>query len=495
MGENGTLQDSSGNEVQGWAMLPVSDDDIVSSDENTKVFTEQYETLISSRIIRYSNNIETISTKTTDYASTAQADALSVYSGFGRKSQADKRSDVEALIKDYNEKLQELQEDPNAPSAISVTQRTAIDFPDEGDATAINGDSDQVTITIDGDKYTVEWDSDYVTTMKSFADEISSISGLKAYVVDAAFQPSSEDADIQEGRILIESMIPGEEFSITQRAMVNNSTITEGSIITTESRDAVQGTGRGALESSLEALKAAVVGKQRDVYTTTELDFGGTGLASNEYTYQINIYDEERGINVDVPVAPLTIGPLTTTTASEQIDEIVAAINADTGTGNSLNLANYVEALNINGNLVIRTINKHEDAEFRGDLKLSSNSGTALTTFQDILVEPNLTGREGAGAELLQITSRIDQLATPDSIQLRLDTLELTDSAFGSFSADSSGLVTMNQDGLEFAIGQVAIAHFTHERGLDPLGNNLLVKTIESGEPIYNINNEKNCNN
>jgi len=49
----------------------------------------------------------------------------------------------------------------------------------------------------------------------------------------------------------------------------------------------------------------------------------------------------------------------------------------------------------------------------------------------------------------------------------------------------------MIQDGARFAVGQVAIAKFIANRGLEPMGNNLLRATLDSGDPIYNINNEK----
>ena len=49
----------------------------------------------------------------------------------------------------------------------------------------------------------------------------------------------------------------------------------------------------------------------------------------------------------------------------------------------------------------------------------------------------------------------------------------------------------MKQDGAEFAVGQVAIAVFNNNRGLNPMGDNLLAKTNESGDPIYNLNNNK----
>ncbi|MCB9097488.1 MAG: flagellar hook-basal body complex protein [Arcobacter sp.] len=103
----------------------------------------------------------------------------------------------------------------------------------------------------------------------------------------------------------------------------------------------------------------------------------------------------------------------------------------------------------------------------------------------------NYSGRKGAGAEFIEIVNRVDQTASKDSLQLRLDTLGISDSAFGEFSVDSTGLITMKQDGAEFAVGQIAIAVFNNNRGLNPVGDNLLAKTNESGEPTYNLNNNK----
>ena len=47
----------------------------------------------------------------------------------------------------------------------------------------------------------------------------------------------------------------------------------------------------------------------------------------------------------------------------------------------------------------------------------------------------------------------------------------------------------MTQDGVDFVVGQLAIAQFTNNIGLESIGNNLLSATNESGNPIYSINN------
>ncbi len=48
----------------------------------------------------------------------------------------------------------------------------------------------------------------------------------------------------------------------------------------------------------------------------------------------------------------------------------------------------------------------------------------------------------------------------------------------------------MKQDGVEYAIGQIAIAQFNNNIGLEAVGDNLLAATNESGDPIYSVNND-----
>ena len=48
----------------------------------------------------------------------------------------------------------------------------------------------------------------------------------------------------------------------------------------------------------------------------------------------------------------------------------------------------------------------------------------------------------------------------------------------------------MKQDGVEYAVGQIAIAQFNNNIELEAVGDNLLAKTKDSGEPIYTLNND-----
>ncbi len=496
MGDSGTLQDPIGNDVQGWAMS--TNPTVESSNPNVSIFTNDYTKMLSSKIIRYSKAVETFTAKATDYTLTSQDDNETVFTGYGRKAKYGKIADVEELVKAYTTKLQNLKEDPNSASASAKVQLNHIDLPDQGSSDAISQDGDEVYVYINGDKISQSYltsaaedlnndgDTDdagesataagYRKTMKAFADKISEIPGIKAYVAkkDAPYDPSTVASDVDNGTVRIESIVPGQIFTVSSCGMVHAGNDKPGTHAVDVEADA--GKGLGALTSVRDALDQAITGKQTDVYTTTDLD---TPDGSKDYSYSITIYDKGLGKNVIVPdtdgdgvADPISI------TDPDGIDDFVSAINGDA------DLPKYIKATNVNGNLVIRTLNSNFDVEYSGDMKRTDVA-------KDIKRNADYSNREGTGAEFMEIKTRIDQSASKGSLQLRLDSLKISDSAFGDFKVDSTGLITMSQDGAMFAVGQVAVARFITNRGLEPVGNNLLKSTLASGDPIYNINNDK----
>ena len=567
MGDNGTLQDAAGNEVQGWAMRVIdTNKDVVSTDPNNKRITDDYTKLLSSKIIKYASQVETITAKATDYNKTARADSSTVFSGAGAKTKAAKVTDIENLVANYASWLQKLQDDPYVGSASSTSQVSQINFKSFDslggtDSGAISKDGDSIYVYIDGEKISQEFvsvtatydidgdgniaaddasgsttfaDADNlvasrIATYKALADKISEeVPGLRAYMVsetggtnddvlesDDIFKLSTKDADMIKGIIQIESLIPGVKFDITEVGEeIGNNNKVAGGFQTSSAANA--GEGVGALNSARDALARAISGKQQDVYTISDLGLdnpnttSGALLTAQDFLYGMTIYDKELdkiipvpGDNTTNPATPLSIFVDGATT----VDDIVNAINnpqtayfQDDGTrvvNSSFQLSDYVVAKNINGNLVIETKDENYDVEFSGSLKISNNAttddGTGNLTINNYTPRDknnDYSGRQGAGAEFIQMVTTINQTSTQDSLQLKLDALGISDSAFGEFSVDSTGLITMKQDGASVAIGQISLALFNNNRGLEPVGDNNYAKTNESGEPIYNKNNE-----
>jgi flagellar hook protein FlgE len=496
MGDNGTLQDAAGNEVQGWIMNQIdADADVVSTNENITRFTNDYTKLVSSKVINHATYVETITAKTTDYNLTSKADSLSVFTGAGYKTQSGKIADIEELSKAYATALQRYKENPDGPSAAATSQVSYIDF--ENDGGILNSEGDTISVYVDGVKKTQEFETDYATTMKKLADQISAMPGFKAYTAvevlppttPPTYQESTLDTDIANGILKIESLIPGQSFLVSDVLTKSGQTEVNGNVLVTSEIAAAEGSGFGALQSVRDKLSEAVSGKQRDVFMPTDLFEvdPGTGLttAGYEFEYQITIWDKDAKRNENVPTAGALTLPLTTSTDPEvAAQEVATAINAN------LELQDYIVAKVVNGSLVIETKDSNFDVEFSGIMERTVNPDVAANIGD---VERNAThsGREGASAEFIEMVNKIDQTASRDSLQLRLDTLGISDTAFGEFSVDNTGLITMKQDGVSYAIGQLAIALFNNNRGLDPKGDNLLAKTNDSGDPIYNINNSK----
>jgi flagellar hook protein FlgE len=478
MGDNGALQNANGFDVQGWAMsVPPT---VVSSNPNTNIFTNEYTKLLSTKIISYSTSIETITSKATDYTSTPTADSKDIFSGAGLKEKSTKISDVEALIKAYTMKMQLLKEDPNGASASASPQYSHIDLPDEGAVGAVEQDGDEVYVYINGVKISQSYivgatkKEGYIKTMKAFSDKISRTPGIKAYTaIETTYVKSTKDTDIEKGVIRIESLIPGQIFTISSTSMVHGGTDKPGAFAIDVAAD--PGRGVGALNSVSNALNKAITGKQTDVYTPEDL---GNLAAGDKFTYRITVYDKDLSRNVIIPAAAALV------IDERNVDDIVAKINADA------ELLLYIKAENINGNLIIRTLESNFDVEYSGDLIKTDSTDTPAKTGA-IKKNDEYSNREGAGAEYMEITTRVDQTATRGSLQLRLDTLEISDSVFGKFNVDQTGLVTIGQDGALYAVGQISIAKFISNRGLEPIGDNLLARTLASGDPVYNLNNNK----
>ncbi len=556
MGDNGTLQDAAGNEVQGWVMSPLDQErDVLSTNPNTSVFTKDYTKVLASKIVKHGTSVESIAMKATDYKTTAKGDSY-IFSGAGKKTVAAKTADVEEAQKNYNFWLDKLKNEPDGPSASSTSQVSVINFKTSQSESVMRGKGNQIYVEMGNDSVTQEFvvttatrefakellanepytgflqeygidgvDADAlydnknpgkdelkkldtfnmlagkVETYKQLADKISEKPGLVAYTVsedvganedvlenDDVFKPSTKIKDVLKGIIQIKSLIPGVAFNLTDVGEVGKqNTTSKGNILHTSY--AKVGSGTGALESARQALINAVTGNQEDVYTPTDLKFKKDKTATQTFEYSIAIFDKALGRTIPVPnnnKNPLEAVPITIENATS-IDDFVEKFNQQ-AIGKDPNLNKYVEAVNINDNLVIRTLDHNIDVEFSGTLKIKDPN--ANPPFIPMDTNSNHSGRTGAGAELMEIRTKVDQLSTKDSLQLRFDYLKISDSAFGRFSVDNTGLITIDQGGVSIAVGQVAVARFANRRALEAIGDNLFAKTTGSGDPIVTTNND-----
>ncbi|KLE08259.1 flagellar hook-basal body complex protein [Aliarcobacter butzleri] len=311
---------------------------------------------------------------------------------------------------------------------------------------------------------------------------------------NGTYESSTEISDMLQGIIQIKSLIPGTEFKITEVSETTTGTDTTVKGTYQSTATAVMGTGKAALEDARDALARLVTGNQQSVYTTQDL-YGAS--STREFSFSITIYDKDLGYNIPVPndggtppqalSIPSNAVPPAPPITGNNIDDIVDAIN-NLRTASGPQLGDYIIAKNVNGNLVIETNDGNYDVEFDAALTYTDTTN-GINTATLVETNPDYSGRKGAGAEFMEITTRVDQTSTQSSLQLRLDKLGISDSKFGSFSVDETGLITITEGGVQYAVGQVSIARFTNNQGLLAVGNNNFQATQESGKAIYSTNN------
>ncbi len=398
--------------------------------------------------------------------------------------------------------------------SLSAAERTLHGLEDPADiATMTDADAEVAIAAYDKVAGKIE-------TYKALTDTISNKeAGIVAYLAvntsnptldtldpSGTYELSTDINDMLQGVIQIESLIPGIPFEITSVIERSGGTETTVKGAYQSTANAVAGSGEQALEDARDALSRLVTGNQQSVYTTQDLYLDtDSGLVDSNRTYNfsITIYDKDLGYSIPVPndggVPPSAV-TIPGIPVGASIDELVDAINNNrTPTGPQL--GDYIVAKNINGYLVLETNDTNYDVEFDASLTFTSPGDTTTTPpiapvpvgpsgFGRLVeVNPDYSGRKGAGGEFMQIITRIDQTSTQDSLQLRLDKLGISDSKFGEFSVDSQGLVTIKEGGVEYAVGQVSIARFTNNQGLLAVGNNNFQETQESGKSVYSVNN------
>ena len=449
MGDNGTLQDSAGNEVQGWGMTAIDPDtDVTSTNPNVNVFTTDFTKLVSSKVISHSSYVETITAKTTNFSATAEADT-DVFEGAGGRTKSSKVADVEELISNYTSWLQKYQEDPEKTSASSTSQYSQIKF----EGTDLKKEGDQIYVFINGEKVTQSFVADFaqtdadgdgidpnssvaeraednlaaskIATYKALADQITEkFPGLVAYTVKDSTSVGTQgtfeandvftkttfdpvvggDREALLGMIEIKSLIPGEIFTVTEVAEVSGETTTQGTVNTTASAtSAVVGSGLGALQSSKEALARAVTGSQRDVFTKEDLglgnaDISGGTISGEEYTFEFVVYDKSTKQNV-------TVGPIQlngVNTIQDIVDALPLGGTTPTPAAATL-FNNYFKAENINGNLVISTNDANYDVEYSTTLTANSKAFQGTTSL------------DGSNREVVTYDQTF--LPTPDAVK------------------------------------------------------------------------------
>lgn len=232
MASDGRLVNSDNMEVLGLVPSPSTS---ISTDADVNKFTNEYNIFASSKTVNDGTQIKTINAKTTNYNLSAQTYGET---GNNLKSKSSLISDIEALKVDYNEKLDLYSTTSQALPTESTKQISKINFSNSMEQ--LDSENDFISVNLNGNVIRQQFDTNAETTLKKFADKISSIQGLTSSV------------DTQTGIVTISSLIPAKTFSL------DNSLINKSYAPIETTQEAKLGAGIGMLNSSRDALKEAV---------------------------------------------------------------------------------------------------------------------------------------------------------------------------------------------------------------------------------------------
>jgi len=233
MGDDGLLQTPDGKKVYGLQPEPPI---INSTDVNTTEFNEDYINFIASSFVNsHTDYYQSINARATDYESTATDIGTS---GNGFKSRSTLINEIDMMIVDYRNKLNSYIHNAMEPATDSTIQIKEFNFGTE--VGSLTTENDFIRITIGNEEITQYFDTDAQTTLRKFTDKVSDIEGLTASV------------DSATGVVTVETTIPGESVKISE-GVINNKLV-----FATDVQDATVGTGLGMVNSSRDALIAAI---------------------------------------------------------------------------------------------------------------------------------------------------------------------------------------------------------------------------------------------
>ncbi|MBU3015505.1 flagellar hook-basal body complex protein [Poseidonibacter lekithochrous] len=274
MSEDGLLQTANSLKVLGMTPQTTS---IVTSNENETTFTNEYNTFIASQTISNENSqsvpadnfIKTINTKATNYLVSAQDSGIS---GSGYKSADSKISDIDALMSDYNSKLETYSLSADSESTVSISQITTIDYSNL--TTNLVDENDSINVFVNNSKISQQFDTDIQTTLNKFSDKLSNVKGLTSTV------------DTTTGIVEIMSLIPGKEVTISEASINNNYSLI------TNTQVASLGSGQGLVDSSRTALKNALeTADAKLIDITSEISLNEDTLVLNEIQMKLDNLD------------------------------------------------------------------------------------------------------------------------------------------------------------------------------------------------------------
>jgi len=246
-------------------------------------------------------------------------------------------------------------------------------------------------------------------------------------------------------------------------------------------------------------------------YKTKEAKLGDIALLKNSLNQALNEYSANpiEGTTPSNQIATTTLLPTIFTTDLDELSIVINGITVsqiyDLNPEKTLNqFADKISSVSgfsatiDNGLLTITNLNPGDNALIDSYVTLDSPNGnkkfvvntTEANTGEGYAkvgaIENALkTSIERADAKYLRIYNSLDTTSQQtNDIQMMLDTLAISNDPFGQAEINN-GIIYLKQGDNRFAIAKISTVLFKDEQSLQPKGNNLFSKTLDSGEPIF----------
>ena len=115
----------------------------------------------------------------------------------------------------------------------------------------------------------------------------------------------------------------------------------------------------------------------------------------------------------------------------------------------------------------------------------ATGSGRAKVESIELALKSAIEKADGKYLKLSTVVDASDLATkTTSELQMKLDTLKISESPFGTAEFDN-GVMYLKQGDNRFAVGKIVTAVFSNELGLEPQGGNLYSATVASGNMIF----------
>ena len=253
-------------------------------------------------------------------------------------------------------------------------------------------------------------------------------------------------------------------------------------------------------------------------YKTRETKLADISLLKTSLNSALSNYADDAidGTSPTNQTATVTLSPDIFTTELDEltmtIDGVTISQTYETSAQNTLNkfadkisaVAGLSASVDENGNLVITNLNPGDNRTISDTISLNSPNGDKTfllditeaqsgSGYQKVLaVEQALSNAiVRANSNYLRLSNNVDTTSnTTSDIQMMLDNLGFSNDPFGTPELND-GILYVNQNGARFAVAKVSTVIFNDQLSLEPQGDNLFSKTLDSGEPVLATNQNK----